>query len=112
MTTPASLTSPAPTRITFFDWLLPSITAGNKTITIRDASESHYVPGTRVAVHGLESGHYAGDIEILSVTPLAFDAINDTHAAQEYMPLPRLKALIRDIYPTTDTLYLIHFRLI
>ncbi|TOO01531.1 ASCH domain-containing protein, partial [Vibrio parahaemolyticus] len=35
-----------PTKITFFEFLTPLITSGQKTITIRDESESHYVPNT------------------------------------------------------------------
>ncbi|HGP4957732.1 TPA: ASCH domain-containing protein, partial [Vibrio cholerae O1] len=34
------------TQITFFEFLTPLVASGQKTITIRDKSESHYVPGT------------------------------------------------------------------
>ena len=39
----------APSKITFFEFLTPLIKAGKKTITIRDASEAHYVPGSEVS---------------------------------------------------------------
>ncbi|HIB8944032.1 TPA: ASCH domain-containing protein [Proteus mirabilis] len=38
--------------------------------------------------------------------------MNEFHAQQEGMSLPTLKALIKDIYPTTENLYLIEYKLI
>ncbi|EGA64274.1 N(4)-acetylcytidine aminohydrolase [Vibrio brasiliensis] len=102
----------APTKITFFEFLTPSIVAGKKTITIRDESESHYVPGTEVEVFTLETDEKVCNIKILSVKPLHFDDINEFHAEQEYMELPKLKTLIREIYPDTDTLFEISYQLV
>lgn len=102
----------APTKITFFEFLTPSIVAGKKTITIRDESESHYVPGTEVEVFTLETDEKVCNIKILSVKPLHFDEINEFHAEQEYMELPKLKTLIREIYPDTDTLFEISYQLV
>jgi uncharacterized protein YqfB (UPF0267 family) len=102
----------APSKITFFEFLTPLIKAGKKTITIRDASEAHYVPGSSVAVYVLETNEKVCNIRILSVEPLAFDDINQGHAEQEYMDLDRLKTLIREIYPNTDSLFEIHYTLI
>lgn len=102
----------APTKITFFEFLTPSIVAGKKTITIRDESESHYVPGTEVEVFTLETNEKVCNIKILSVKPLHFDDINEFHAEQEYMELPKLKTLIREIYPDTDTLFEISYQLV
>lgn len=102
----------APTKITFFEFLTPSIVAGMKTITIRDESESHYVPGTEVEVFTLETDEKVCNIKILSVKPLHFDDINEFHAEQEYMELPKLKTLIREIYPDTDTLFEISYQLV
>ena len=102
----------APTKITFFEFLTPSIVAGKKTITIRDESESHYVPGTEVEVFTLETDEKVCHIKILSVKPLHFDDINEFHAEQEYMELPKLKTLIREIYPDTDTLFEISYQLV
>lgn len=47
--------SQVPTKITFFEWLAPLIVSGNKTITIRDESESYYLPGSQVEVFTLET---------------------------------------------------------
>lgn len=102
----------APTKITFFEFLTPLITAGKKTITIRDESESHYVPGTEVEVYTLETDEKVCRIKILSVKPLHFDDINQFHAEQEYIELPKLKTLIREIYPDTDTLFEISYELV
>lgn len=102
----------APTKITFFEFLTPLITAGKKTITIRDESESHYVPGTVVEVFTLETDVKVCEIKILSVKPLHFDDINQFHAEQEYIELPKLKQLIREIYPNTDTLFEISYELV
>lgn len=102
----------APTKITFFEFLTPLITAGKKTITIRDESESHYVPETEVEVYTLETDQKVCNIKILSVTPLHFDDINEFHAEQESIELPKLKALIREIYPNTDTLFEISYELV
>ncbi|NVD07735.1 ASCH domain-containing protein [Vibrio sp. JPW-9-11-11] len=102
----------APTKITFFEFLTPLITSGMKTITIRDESESDYVPGTEVEVFTLETDQKVCDIRILSVTPLKFEEINEFHAEQEAIELPKLKQLIREIYPNTDALFEIRYELI
>lgn len=101
-----------PTKITFFEFLTPLITAGKKTITIRDESESHYVPNTEVEVFTLETDRKVCDIKILSVAPLKFDDVNESHAEQEAIELPKLKELIREIYPNIDELYVIEYELI
>ncbi|MDN3684833.1 N(4)-acetylcytidine aminohydrolase [Vibrio sinaloensis] len=72
---------------------------------MRDESESHYVPGTQVEVYTLETDQKVCEVKILSVKPLHFDDINEFHAEQEYIELPKLKKLIREIYPDTDTLF-------
>jgi uncharacterized protein YqfB (UPF0267 family) len=102
----------APTKITFFEFLTPLITSGQKTITIRDKSESHYVPNTIVDVYTLETDEYVGKIKIGAVNPLRFEEINQFHAEQEAIELPKLKSLIRDIYPDVDDLYVIDFQLV
>ncbi len=101
-----------PTKITFFEFLVPLITSGKKTITIRDEAESHYVPNTEVEVFTLETDRKVCDIRILAVEPLHFDEINEFHAQQEAMELPKLKQLIREIYPDLDNLFLIEYELI
>ncbi|WP_159650467.1 N(4)-acetylcytidine aminohydrolase [Vibrio atypicus] len=101
-----------PTKITFFEFLTPLVASGKKTITIRDESEAHYVPGTQVEVYTLETDKKVCDVKILSVEPLHFDDINEFHAEQEYIELPKLKQLIREIYPNTDTLFVITYELV
>lgn len=100
-----------PTTITFFESLTPLVASGAKTITIRDKSESHYVPGTRVEVFTLETHRKVCEIEIISVEPLKFEEINEFHAEQEAIELPKLKTLIKEIYPNTDELYVITYQL-
>jgi uncharacterized protein YqfB (UPF0267 family) len=102
----------APTKITFFEFLTPLVASGKKTITIRDESESHYVLGTTVEVYTLETDQKVCDVKILSVKPLHYDDINQFHAEQEYIELPKLKKLIREIYPNTDTLFEISYELV
>lgn len=99
----------APTQITFFDWLTPSVAAGQKTITIRDAQEADYVVGSTVEVFTLETNKKVCNIKILSVEPLGFDEIDEFHAEQEAMTLTELKSLIKVIYPETDNLFVIRF---
>ena len=101
-----------PTKITFFESLTPLITSGKKTITIRDKSESYYVPDSQVEVFILETDKKVCDIKIVSVEPLQFNDINQDHAQQESLPLPKLKQLIRNIYPNDDDLYVITFELL
>ena len=100
-----------PDTITFFERLIPLVASGEKVITIRDEAESHYVPGSVVKVYALETSKYATEIEILSVESISYDDIGEYHAKQEAMPLDTLKRLIREIYPTEQLLYVIHYRL-
>ncbi|QIC16092.1 ASCH domain-containing protein [Providencia vermicola] len=102
----------APDTITFFERLLPLVVSGEKVITIRDKSESNYIPGTIVKVFALETGTYYTDIEILSVEPIGYDEISAYYAKQEAMTLDNLKTLIREIYPTEQSLFVIHYRLV
>lgn len=102
----------APTQITFFEFLTPLVASGQKTITIRDFSESHYQPGTQVEVYTLESHAKVCDIVILAVEPLAFDDINELHADQEGLPLDELKHLIQQVYPDQQRLFMISFALV
>ena len=52
------------------------------------------------------------EIKILAVEPLDFNDINEFHAEQEAIELPKLKQLIREIYPSTDDLFLITYELV
>nr|WP_282557667.1 N(4)-acetylcytidine aminohydrolase [Providencia burhodogranariea] len=102
----------APETITFFERLLPLVVSGEKVITIRDESESYYVPGSIIKVYALETGKYYTDIEIISVDAISYNDISEYHAAQESMSLDTLKTLIREIYPTEKNLFVIHYRLV
>ncbi|AGH81496.1 hypothetical protein PCNPT3_07790 [Psychromonas sp. CNPT3] len=102
----------APTTITFFDFLTPLVASGLKTITIRDKSENHYLPGTCVEVFGLESGRSVCHIEILSVKPIKFNDLNEFHAQQESLALDKLQQIIGEVYPNTEQLYIISFKLV
>ncbi|SQH75776.1 conserved protein of unknown function [Shewanella benthica] len=101
-----------PTTISFFEMLTPFVASGKKTITIRDESECHYVPGTQAEVYTLETNIKVCDIEIESVEPILFSEINEFHAQQEYLELPKLKEIISQVYPNTEQLYVISYKLI
>ncbi|AZG71564.1 N(4)-acetylcytidine aminohydrolase [Shewanella livingstonensis] len=100
-----------PMQMTFFEFLTPLVASGQKTITIRDASESHYQPGSQVEVFTLEGHSKVCDIIILAVEPLKFDDINEFHATQESLPLAELKQLILKVYPNKSHLFMISFKL-
>ncbi|SMY15305.1 N(4)-acetylcytidine aminohydrolase [Photobacterium aquimaris] len=107
MTTPI-----IPTEMTFFARFESDILSGKKTITIRDEAERHYVPGTTVDVSTYEDGRWFCRLEILSVEPIAFSDLNDFHAQQENMTLTELKAVINDIYPGIEKLYVVNYTLV
>ena len=96
-------------EISFFQRFESDILAGKKTITIRDESEKHFVPGSIVAVKTFEQDRYFCRVKIESICPIHFDQIDTQHAAQENMTLSELKALIGQIYPDTEQLYVIDF---
>ncbi|EFE94905.1 N(4)-acetylcytidine aminohydrolase [Serratia odorifera] len=95
--------------ITFFSRFEPDILAGRKTITLRDASESHFQPGDVLRVSRHEDGVFFCLIEVLSVTPIRLEALTEQHAKQENMPLGELKQVIKEIYPGLDELFVIAF---
>ncbi len=101
-----------PTKITFFEWLTPLISSGKKTITIRNDAEKDYVPQSLVDVYTLETDTYVCQIKILSVEKIHFEDINAYHAEQEFIPLDKLKALIKEIYPDEDIFYVISYALV
>ena len=99
-------------EFTFFSRFVTDIQAGRKTITIRDESEARWQPGQRLALFTNPEHQPFGTIEVLSVTSVAFDVLNDEHARQENMTLAELKQVIRDIYPDLPPLYVIEFKLL
>ncbi|CAM3679311.1 N(4)-acetylcytidine aminohydrolase [Rheinheimera salexigens] len=101
---------PAPTLMTFFTRFEADILAGKKTITIRDGSESNYLPGSTVTLATHESGRVFGQAKILTVTPILFSALSNLHAEQENMSLDELKQVITDIYPSEQQLFVVSFQ--
>lgn len=100
------------TEITFYQCFQTNILNGTKTITIRDASEKDFAIGSIIDVFTYEQHQWFTKIKILAITPISYHQLNDTHASQENMTLPELKQVIRDIYPNTDQLYVIHYQLV
>ncbi|WP_428775066.1 N(4)-acetylcytidine aminohydrolase [Vibrio sp.] len=98
--------------MTFFERFEADILSGKKTITIRDESECDYEPNSIVQVSTFEDGRWFCALKIESVTPILFSELSDHHAEQENMTLTELKNVIRDIYPGTDKLYVITYRLV
>lgn len=98
-------------KITFFERFEQDILAGVKTITLRDETESGYEVGRVYPVFTLEADRWFCDIEVLGVTPVLFDDLDETHAEQENMSLEQLQSVIQDIYPGIKQLYMISYRL-
>lgn len=101
-----------PTTMTFFERFETDILSGKKTITIRDESENNYVPGSTVTVSTLETGREFCQLAILSVEPILFTELSDFHAEQENITLAVLKAVIQDIYPGIEQLYVVSYQLV
>ncbi|WP_373818040.1 N(4)-acetylcytidine aminohydrolase [Glaesserella sp.] len=99
-------------KITFFSRFEADIVNGKKTITIRDKSESYFQPQQKLEVLTLETNRLFAKIRVLTVTPVQFEQLNETHAKQENMTLPRLKQVIKEIYPNDDDFFVIEFELL
>jgi len=99
-------------KITFYQRFEKDILSGLKTITLRDASESHYIVGQRIGVSTYETERWFCDVLIDAVECITFDELNQTHAQQENMTLPELKSVITDIYGEIESLWMISFHLV
>ena len=99
-------------NITFYGRFEADILAGRKTITLRETSDANFSAGDKVRVSRYEDNVFFCNIEIINVTPVQFDALNETHALQENMTLPELKQVISEIYPGLKELFMLEFRLI
>ena len=99
-------------EFTFFSRFVADIQAGRKTITIRDEHEANWQPGQYLALFTNPDHQPFGTIEVLSVTPVAFDALSEEHARQENMTLNELKKVIHAIYPELPSLYVVEFKLL
>lgn len=99
-------------KITFFSRFEADILAGLKTITIRDNSESYFLPKQRLQVYTNETDRFFCEIEVISVIPISFSELNHFHAQQENMTLSELQSIIREIYPNENDFFVIEFKLI
>ena len=98
-------------EMTFFSRFEQDILAGKKTITIRDSSERNFLVGSTVEVSTLEEGRIFTNLKVLAVTEVRFSELTEFHAQQENMTLAELKAVISDIYPGINELFVITFEL-
>ena len=99
-----------PNDITFFQRFQDDILAGRKTITIRDAAESHFKTGDVLRVGRFEDDGYFCTIEVTATSTITLETLTEKHAEQENMTLPELKKVIADIYPGQTHFYVIEFK--
>lgn len=99
-------------KLTFYQRFEADILSGKKTITIRSKSDKDYVSGTVVRLFTYEEDREFGSITILSVESILFSQLTLEHAQQENMSLVELKKTIQRIYPNTQELYVISFRVL
>ena len=98
-----------PNNITFFQRFQDDILAGRKTITIRDAAESHFKAGDVLRVGRYEDYGYFCTIRVVATSTVTLDTLNERHAQQENMTLPQLREVIAEIYPEEKLFYVIEF---
>ncbi|MFG6653896.1 N(4)-acetylcytidine aminohydrolase [Scandinavium sp. M-37] len=99
----------APNDITFFQRFQEDILAGRKTITLRDASESHFKTGDVLRVGRFEDDGYFCTLRVTATSQVTLETLTQQHADQENMTLPELKAVIAEIYPGQQQFYVIEF---
>jgi len=98
-----------PNNITFFQRFQDDILAGRKTITLRDAAESHFKAGDVLRVGRYEDDGYFCTIRVVATSTVTLDTLNERHAQQENMTLPQLREVIAEIYPEEKLFYVIEF---
>ena len=98
-----------PNDITFFQRFQDDILAGRKTITLRDAAESHFKAGDVLRVGRYEDDGYFCTIRVVATSTVTLDTLNERHAQQENMTLPQLREVIAEIYPEEKQFYVIEF---
>ncbi|WP_154927369.1 N(4)-acetylcytidine aminohydrolase [Klebsiella grimontii] len=98
-----------PNNITFFQRFQDDILAGRKTITIRDAAESHFKAGDVLRVGRYKDDGYFCTIRVVATSTVTLDTLNERHAQQENMTLPQLREVIAEIYPEEKLFYVIEF---
>ena len=95
--------------ITFFQRFQDDILAGRKTITIRDAAESHFKVGDILRVGRYEDNGYFCTIRVVATSTVTLETLTDLHAQQENMTLAQLREVIAEIYPGEQQFYVIEF---
>ncbi|EPO5348812.1 N(4)-acetylcytidine aminohydrolase [Klebsiella michiganensis] len=98
-----------PNDITFFQRFQDDILAGRKTITIRDAAESHFKTGDVLRVGRYEDDGYFCTIRVVATSTVTLDTLSELHAQQENMTLAQLREVIAEIYPEKKQFYVIEF---
>ena len=98
-----------PNDITFFQRFQDDILAGRKTITIRDAAESHFKVGDILRVGRYEDNGYFCTIRVVATSTVTLETLTDLHAQQENMTLTQLRDVIAEIYPGEQQFYVIEF---
>jgi hypothetical protein len=98
-----------PNDITFFQRFQDDIIAGRKTITIRDAAESHFKAGDVLRVGRDEDDGYFCTIRVVATSTVTLDTLSERHARQENMTLAQLREVIAEIYPQEKQFYVIEF---
>ena len=98
-----------PNDITFFQRFQDDILAGRKTITIRDAAESHFKMGDVLRVGRYEDNGYFCTIRVVATSTVTLDTLTELHAQQENMTLAQLREVIAEIYPEEKQFYVIEF---
>ena len=98
-----------PNNITFFQRFQDDILAGRKTITLRDAAESHFKAGDVLRVGRYEDHGYFCTIRVVATSTVTLDTLSEWHAQQENMTLAQLREVIAEIYPEEKQFYVIEF---
>lgn len=98
-----------PNDITFFQRFQDDILAGRKTITIRNAAESHFKMGDVLRVGRYEDDGYFCTIRVVATSTVTLDTLTELHAQQENMTLAQLREVIAEIYPEEKQFYVIEF---
>ena len=98
-----------PNNITFFQRFQDDILAGRKTITLRDAAESHFKAGDVLRVGRYEDDGYFCTIRVVATSTVTLDTLSGWHAQQENMTLAQLREVIAEIYPEEKQFYVIEF---
>ncbi|MEF3099645.1 hypothetical protein EC841_10529 [Raoultella ornithinolytica] len=98
--------------ITFFQRFQDDILSGCKTITIRNAAESHFKVGDVLRVGRYEDDGYFCTISVVATSTVTLATLSERHAQQENMTLAQLRQVITEIYPDEEQFYVIEFKLL